>query len=1331
MAEGHATTERHDMAVDERRKRRSRRLTLEPLESRLALDASMLLDINSTPVARGSYPRMFTEVNGEVYFLTSDIVGDELWRVTDDSAEQVIDFNLDLVVDGIRPGHLRKIESIEEWDGHVELRTDSTRLRLDENDELSIVFSPSVPIKGANGKLHELDGWRFGSSQDTFSDGSVLNQVFDVTSEGSPEFVLTSDGRDFAGAFTSHFATLGNKVVAARQFGVRVADGSLTVPPLRIEFFGKAGAFHNAGELVYFFAGNGTSLNLWQTDGTDAGTLVTSDIVSSSSGAGLRPMVRQTLSSTDELFFVYSDEVKTEPFRLWHSDGEDTGPLIDVTGERLGDPIEIGSRTLIPEIDEGTILVGTEQVPTHGTLIATDGTPEGTVRIINEQATLHSNPQFTVWNDAAYFVAHTDQDGYELWKTDGTLDGTSMLTGVGRGIETSNISNLRVLNDRLIFVADSEFGRELWSTDGTSEGTNLVRDINPGTVGSDPDQFLEFNGQLLFAAYANATGSEFWITDGSTEGTRLLMDFSPGPESTNPSDFAVIDDQIYFSSNTGDTGYEPWVSDGTLEGTRLIKNIVDEGTDSAIPRELTVAGDRVFFSADDGIHGQELWVTDGTSEGTRLVYDIASGPASSDISEITTIGSGVYFAASDDIHGRELWFSDGTKDGTRMVADIVSGPVGSGPYNITTAGGSVYFAAFDFDHGDELWISDGTSAGTRLVIDAMPGEADSYPRSLFPHDGKLYFVASTLNASGQSQGDLWGTDGTPDGSQKLQSDDPDCKASLSEPFDLSVVGSDLYFVRCSSAYKVSGQGVELIDLRSPFRTNSVDRLVPNQDELLLQISAHELHKFDVETEQLSVFALFGAYYNRQSEFIEFAWAGNSIFYLEGMGDGRLTFKRLSRGSVEVREITGADGMMNNAPVFFEVIDGFIYLVADHVELGRELWRSDGTTEGTHVITDIAPSVGDSHPSEFLRLGDRLLFRATADDFGSELWSIDLPQYRVQFDQDTWEILESGLIVGEPISISRDGPLEQPLSVSVSYVSGSATKASEPGIADYLGSPTTYTFEPGESSLIVSPPTIFPDSNPEPTEHLLMQLRVTDGTDYTTTVYGESTLTIFDDDFGAGDINQDGKLNSSDLDRLVRRIHSDSGFDFASDLNQDGVLDTADIQVWLEGAGRILNPTGERFLFGDANLDGFVTDNDFRLQFLNTHTTEYPWTIGHDFNADGFNDGSDFNIWLSNRTTSPVEIARRARQPRAALLRAPNEQERDTIERDRAVFNRLNDVANSLCVDLIHADRSSIRIQRDKDRRSNSIRQPSFAIPQLDALLGNVAIFESLFSEDLD
>jgi ELWxxDGT repeat protein len=132
---------------------------------------------------------------------------------------------------------------------------------------------------------------------------------------------------------------------------------------------------------------------------------------------------------------------------------------------------------------------------------------------------------------------------------------------------------LKAVGDTLFFTArDETHGRELWKSDGTPEGTVLVKDIYRGTDSAFPtseytpfDQTIHtfpFGDVLIFNADDGIHGKELWRSDGTAEGTFMLKDIAPGEISADPNRFRVVGDTLLFS-----TSYGYWQSDGTAEGT--------------------------------------------------------------------------------------------------------------------------------------------------------------------------------------------------------------------------------------------------------------------------------------------------------------------------------------------------------------------------------------------------------------------------------------------------------------------------------------------------------------------------------------------------------------------------------------------------------------------------------------------------------------------------------------------------------------------------------------------------------------------------------------------
>ena len=69
----------------------------------------------------------------------------------------------------------------------------------------------------------------------------------------------------------------------------------------------------------------------------------------------------------------------------------------------------------------------------------------------------------------------------------------------------------------------------------------------------------------------------------------------------------------------------------------------------------------------------------------------------------------------------------------------------------------------------------------------------------------------------------------------------------------------------------------------------------------------------------------------------------------------------------------------NGSLFFAAADGVI---------GRELWRSNGTTVGTYAVADIVSGASGSSPEDLINVSGRLFFTASEPGIGRELWTSD-------------------------------------------------------------------------------------------------------------------------------------------------------------------------------------------------------------------------------------------------------------------------------------------------------------------------------------------------------
>src|SRR5215470_16326243 len=79
-----------------------------------------------------------------------------------------------------------------------------------------------------------------------------------------------------------------------------------------------------------------------------------------------------------------------------------------------------------------------------------------------------------------------------------------------------NPTNLVPVGDRLFFIGeDAIHGRELWVSDGTRAGTSMVSDILPGAASSNITNLIAFGNRVAFAANDGSHGMELWVSDGT------------------------------------------------------------------------------------------------------------------------------------------------------------------------------------------------------------------------------------------------------------------------------------------------------------------------------------------------------------------------------------------------------------------------------------------------------------------------------------------------------------------------------------------------------------------------------------------------------------------------------------------------------------------------------------------------------------------------------------------------------------------------------------------------------------------------------------------------
>jgi len=198
-----------------------------------------------------------------------------------------------------------------------------------------------------------------------------------------------------------------------------------------------------------------------------------------------------------------------------------------------------------------------------------------------------------------------------LWYTDGVTPTLQLLTALTPARYYNNFSTMTVINNQLFFTADDGVhGPEVWRSDGTVQGTVMLKDIVPPQFAAVPSAYpgplFEFGDLLYFGANDGVHGQELWRSDGTSAGTILFKEINPTASGSSPTNFVGQAGLFFFAANDGQHGRELWQSNGTSDGTRLVVDLY-RGSSGAYPTGRTVVSDTLYFAADNGVDGRQLF----------------------------------------------------------------------------------------------------------------------------------------------------------------------------------------------------------------------------------------------------------------------------------------------------------------------------------------------------------------------------------------------------------------------------------------------------------------------------------------------------------------------------------------------------------------------------------------------------------------------------------------------------------------------------------------------------------------------------------------------------
>ena len=617
-----------------------------------------------------------------------------------------------------------------------------------------------------------------------------------------------------------------------------------------------------------------------------------------------------------------------------------------------------------------------------------------------------------------YFTADDGTTGRELWKSNGSPGSTVRVKDIKPGSGSSSPAYLTNANGVLFFAAHTDDkGTELWKSDGTAVGTTLVKDISRGSA--NPRYLTDVNGTLYFSATSPA-GYELWKSDGTSANTVLVKDIIEGKGSSNPAQLTVSNNRLYFVALHPGSGRELWISDGTTSGTNLIKDIMP-GTRTSTPENLIHANEKLMFTAEDGVHGDELWASDGTTAGTSLVKDMNPGPEGSNntnllygkrMGHFTNINGILYFMASITSSGDFFYRSDGTAEGTVIIAEafgildnepspefiyrngyvyffngdpyaphiysLYKMPYRGRPitriknfevedwgvqvrHNMLYLNGSLFFSSqfsseYESYGGYELIRSDGTPEGTVSIHDTYAPTMSAFPSQMITVNGRVYSLSYSYhfpNLSTTPQ--LYSTNGTPEGTFKIRGE--------RNHYEWEAVGDRLFFLEENSD---GGDALWQI---------SVTKGTPNSTHV---VTSGILSEGQAIPESLTNVGGVLYYFNRQGQI--FRSDGTSVgtqvvgelkrvFSISEVNGQLCIFAYSETDQLQLWKMSPQGAMSivatwnNSTPSAFAERGAtekseVLYFLLFTPGQGHQIWRSNGTAEGTYKMLGPGGFQGD-------------------------------------------------------------------------------------------------------------------------------------------------------------------------------------------------------------------------------------------------------------------------------------------------------------------------------------------------------------------------------------
>lgn len=369
---------------------------------------------------------------------------------------------------------------------------------------------------------------------------------------------------------------------------------------------------------------------------------------------------------------------------------------------------------------------------------------------------------------------------------------------------------------------------------------------------------------------------------------------------------------------------------------------------------FTEDGNRIWFSAISFGYGSELWITDGTAGGTFVAGETIAGTDGEEVEELIVVNNKAFYLINGE-EDWELWMSNGTQQGTtRLLEHATPAFADSNPVVNGLAEVNDLVIAFDDEH--------------LLAIDPASGDTSR----LRPASGELLVQAADVVYAFMYNPSTFAvevvrTNGSKAGTEVLSN------VIFEDEDQIGVIGNNLIYV----ADDFSGNGEELYVSDG---TVAGSGFLPETGEGDIDIACSEMLPGDgvvymgirtstssnctpyqsdgtaagtVPIVDFSGLLVHGV--QEVGNYIYFWEAATELWRTDGTVDGTILLANMQGTSSKVTEFDGLGWF------------------AGYVDGNYALWQTDGTVDGTVEV--FRNAIGPVDPLSITVIGDRLYFSA--------------------------------------------------------------------------------------------------------------------------------------------------------------------------------------------------------------------------------------------------------------------------------------------------------------------------------------------------------------------